>query len=115
MKKIYTLICFVLLTTSVFAKTTMAAPIQNFTTVVANQQDTSKIKASYHQGKLTVTGINSITTISIYNLLGKKVANFQNVSIRGKFSKYIDLPKNNIYIINLTSEKFNKTFKILSK
>lgn len=78
-------------------------------------QTEKKIKASYSVGKLSITGVNATTNIAIYNLLGRKVVDLKNIAINGSFSKYLNLAKNNIYIVKISSPAFSKTFKIVAK
>lgn len=80
-----------------------------------DDKNITEVKTSYSDGKLTITGINATSSIEIYNLLGRKVIDLKNISINGTFSKYLDLPKNNIYIVKISSASFSKTFKIVAK
>jgi hypothetical protein len=84
-------------------------------TLSRNDINVTKVNTSYSDGKLTITGINTISNIAIYNLLGRKVIDLKNISINGTFSKYLDLPRNNIYIVKISSATFSKTFKIVAK
>ncbi|WP_156168903.1 T9SS type A sorting domain-containing protein [Kordia jejudonensis] len=90
------------------------APL-NASTLSTNDIAATKVNTSYSSGKLTITGVNTISNISIFNLLGRQVIDLKNVAINGTFSKYLDLPKNNIYIVKITSPNFSKTFKIVAK
>lgn len=85
------------------------------TTLSVGNRNQNKVQTRYNSGKLEISGINTTTNIAIYNLLGRKVVDLRNVSINGTFSKYLDLPKNNIYIVKISSPAFSKTFKIVAK
>lgn len=87
----------------------------NSSTLSNDDVTTTKVNTSYSGGKLTITGVNTVSNIAIYNLLGRQVIDLKNVAINGTFNKYLDLPKNNIYIVKITSPSFSKTFKILAK
>ncbi|QHI35529.1 hypothetical protein IMCC3317_08750 [Kordia antarctica] len=87
----------------------------NSSTLNSNDRDRTKVNTSYSGGKLSISGINTTATIAIYNLLGRKVVDLKNIAINGSFSKYLDLPKNNIYIVKISSAEFSKTFKIVAK
>ena len=78
-------------------------------------QRLKEVKTSYHNGKLRISGIHTLSNIAIYNLLGRKVVDLKNVAINGTYSKYLDLPRNNIYIVKISSSTFSKTFKIVAK
>lgn len=110
MKKLY-IFTFLML----FVSATYAHEVLSFT----NNDDAKKIQtevtASYSNGKLSITGINTTTNIAIYNLLGRKVVDLKNIAIKGRFSTYLDLPMNNIYIVKIYSSTFSKTFKIVAK
>ncbi|WP_420573834.1 T9SS type A sorting domain-containing protein [Kordia sp.] len=87
----------------------------NASTLSTYDHNKSKVRANYNGGRLQISGINTISNIEIYNLLGKRVIDLKNISINGTFSKYLNLPKNNIYIVRISSPVFSKTFKIISK
>ncbi|WP_298420495.1 T9SS type A sorting domain-containing protein [uncultured Kordia sp.] len=87
----------------------------NSSTLNRDEHALTKVSTSYNSGKLTITGVNTTSNIAIYNLLGRQVVDLKNIAINGTFSKYLDLPKNNIYIVKITSPNFSKTFKIVAK
>jgi len=87
----------------------------NSSTLSIDDRNPNKVQTNYSGGKLSITGINATTNIAIYNLLGRKVIDLKNVAINGSFNTYVDLPKNNIYIVKITSSEFSKTFKIVAK
>lgn len=87
----------------------------NSSTLSNDDRTTTKVNTSYSGGKLTITGVNTTSNIAIYNLLGRQVIDLKNVAINGTFNKYLDLPRNNIYIVKITSPSFSKTFKIVAK
>lgn len=87
----------------------------NNSTLSINDSNKLNVQTSYNGGKLEISGINTTSNIAIYNLLGRQVVDLKNVSINGTFSKYLDLPKNNIYIVKISSPAFSKTFKIVAK
>ena len=87
----------------------------NSSTLNIDTSERTKVNTSYNGGKLNISGIYATTNIAIYNLLGRKVVDLKNVAINGSFGKHLDLPKNNIYIVKITSPTFSKTFKIVAK
>lgn len=121
MKKIYIFIAVFMMTFTLFAHAAESKRSVDFSPVVYSfpqdfsNENLKKVKTSYHNGKLTIVGLKKTVQIEIYNLLGKKVVNLTNVNIRGTFNKYLDLPRNNIYIVKLSSAEFSKTFKIVAK
>lgn len=121
MKKFYIFMIVLFSTATVFAakvesiQFTAVSEVENTVFQNLDFQIKKKIKTSYSDGKLNVTGIYTISTIAIYNLLGRKVVDLKNIAINGSFSKYLDLPKNNIYIVKISSAVFTKTFKIVAK
>ncbi|WP_430408869.1 T9SS type A sorting domain-containing protein [Kordia sp.] len=126
MKKLYILLICTFASTVMFASEVFTIQteitVENTTVSVLdmfdfsqNDQTKKKVHTSYSDGKLTITGVNATSNIAIYNLLGRKVIDLKNVAINGTFSKYLDLPKNNIYIVKITSNNFTKTFKIIAK
>ncbi len=121
MKKLYILITALITTTTLFA---LEAKNKRFTDTYAieylsiqeqDDQNLKKIKTSYSNGKLTVVGLEKTANIAIYNLLGRKVVDLKNVAINGSYNTFLDLPKNNIYIVKITSQALSKTFKIVAK
>ncbi len=90
------------------------ASLNSSTLSIDNNEKTS-VKTMYNNGRLEISGINTTSNIAIYNLLGRQVVDLKNVSINGTFSKFLDLPKNNIYIVKISSPSFSKTFKIVAK
>lgn len=90
------------------------ATLSSSTLSIDDRNDT-KVSTRYHNGKLTVIGVDRNANIAIYNLLGRKVVDLKNVSMNGTYNTYLDLPKNNIYIVKITSPNFSKTFKIVAK
>jgi len=89
------------------------APLTQTLSITDSNQN--KVQTRYNGGKLEISGIYTTSNVTIYNLLGKKVVDLRNVAINGTFSKYLDLPKNNIYIVKISSPAFSKTFKIVAK
>ncbi|WP_298511729.1 T9SS type A sorting domain-containing protein [uncultured Kordia sp.] len=87
----------------------------NSSTLSTNDRSKTNVLTRYNGGKLEISGINTTSNIAIYNLLGRKVVDLKNVAINGTFTKYLDLPKNNIYIVKISSPTFSKTFKIVAK
>ncbi|PTX63104.1 putative secreted protein (Por secretion system target) [Kordia periserrulae] len=87
----------------------------NSSTLSVNDTTKTQIQTSYNGGRLEISGINTTSNISIYNLLGRQVVDLKNVAINGTFSKYLDLPRNNIYIVKISAANFSKTFKIVAK
>ena len=108
MKRLYILLLCLLASTAMFATEVFTVDMHIETGIaidnnsisssnttdlfVQNDQIKKKIHTSYSDGKLTITGVNSKSNISIYNLLGRKVVDLKNISINGTFSKYLDLP-----------------------
>ncbi|EDP96001.1 T9SS type A sorting domain-containing protein [Kordia algicida OT-1] len=121
MKKIYLFITVFMMTLTLFAHTQERKKSVDFYAVnYSLAQDFSnenlkKVSTSYHNGKLSIVGLEKTVQIEIYNLLGKKVVYLKNVNIRGTFHKFLDLPRNNIYIVKISSSDFSKTFKIVAK
>jgi len=121
MKKFYILMIVLFSTATIFAvelkdiQFTAVSEVENTVFKNLDFQTEKKIKASYSNGKLNITGVNTISNIAIYNLLGRKVVDLKNITFKGNFSKYLDLPKHNIYIVKISSVAFSKTFKIVAK
>ncbi|SFU38566.1 Por secretion system C-terminal sorting domain-containing protein [Pustulibacterium marinum] len=82
--------------------------------VVVLQKD-EQVKVFYNKSSLYITGLNEKATIEIYNMLGKRVADFSNVQLTNNFNKRLSLPMNNIFIVSVQTENFKKTFKIVTK
>lgn len=78
-------------------------------------QSEEQIKVFYNKNSLHITGLNDNATIEVYNMLGKKVASFQNIQVTENFTKSVSLPMNNIFIVSVQTENFKKTFKIVTK
>lgn len=87
----------------------------NSSTLSLNNAAKNEVKTMYNNGRLEISGVNTTSNISIYNLLGRQVVDLKNVAINGTFSQFLDLPKNNIYIVKISSPTFSKTFKIVAK
>ncbi|AXG71559.1 hypothetical protein KORDIASMS9_03816 [Kordia sp. SMS9] len=87
----------------------------NSSTLSIGNNSKNSVKTMYNNGRLEISGINTTSNIAIYNLLGRQVVDLKNVAINGTFSKFLDLPKNNIYIVKISSSTFSKTFKIVAK
>ncbi|MEM6684362.1 MAG: T9SS type A sorting domain-containing protein [Bacteroidota bacterium] len=87
----------------------------NSSTLSVDDRTKSQVQTRYNNGRLEISGINTTSNIAIYNLLGRQVVDLKNVAINGTFSRNLDLPKNNIYIVKLSSASFSKTFKIVSR
>ncbi|MEM6720663.1 MAG: T9SS type A sorting domain-containing protein [Bacteroidota bacterium] len=87
----------------------------DMSTLSTEDRTKDQVQTIYNNGKLEISGINSTSNIAVFNLLGRQVVDLKNVSINGTFSKFLDLPKNNIYIVKISSSTFSKTFKIVAK
>lgn len=84
-------------------------------TLSVNDPTKAEVQTRYNNGRLEISGINTTSNIAIYNLLGRQVVDLKNVVINGTFSRHLDLPKNNIYIVKLSSSSFTRTFKIVAR
>jgi hypothetical protein len=84
-------------------------------TLSVDDRNKNKIQTRYSGGQLEISGVNTTSTIEVYNLLGRKVVDLRNVAINGTFRRALDLPRNNIYIVKISSPSFSKTFKIVAK
>ncbi|MBC8757351.1 T9SS type A sorting domain-containing protein [Kordia sp. YSTF-M3] len=121
MKKFYIFITALITTISLFAHETTttrlidAYGIEYSNIQEQNDQDLKKIKASYSNGELKISSLEKTANVAIYNLLGRKVVDLKNITINGSFNRYLDLPKNNIYIVKISLPTFSKTFKIVAK
>ncbi|GLB50499.1 T9SS type A sorting domain-containing protein [Neptunitalea lumnitzerae] len=114
MKKLYTsiFILIFLLTAQYSEAAVSLLPTPTQKTTLTEDQ----IKVFYNNNALHISGLSdSNTTIEVYNMLGKRVASYQNIRVTGSFSKNISLPKNNIFIVSVQTESFKKTFKIVTK
>ncbi|GLB52225.1 hypothetical protein NBRC110019_12640 [Neptunitalea chrysea] len=113
MKKFYVSILLLVLFTSAklsAASVSMAPSPFKLTSLIEEQ-----IKVFYSNNSLHISGLNDNATIEIYNMLGKRVASYQNIRVTDNFSKNITLPSNNIFIVSVQTENFKKTFKIVTK
>lgn len=73
---------------------------------------TSGIQARFVGGDLVVKGLNEEATISGYDLLGRKLFSFKR-SINQNFQENLPLPKNQIGVVRIESNSFQKTLKVV--
>lgn len=77
-------------------------------------QDASQVKVLYKNNTLTISGFSGVATVEVHDFLGKKIADYQDISIQGIFNRNITLTKNSIFIISIKTASFNKSFKVVS-
>lgn len=115
MKQFYFLILFTLLSIQFSQAIPVKTSVTHNSPVPVIQQTNDNIKVFYKKSTLFINGLNETATIEIFNMLGKKVASFNNIQVKENFSKSISLVKNNIFIVSVRTENFTKTFKIVTK
>lgn len=113
MKKLYISIFFSILLSLANTAAGAVTSVANHTN--PELQTEEQVKVFYNKNLLHINGLTGNATIEIYNMLGKKVADFQNIEVTDNFSKSISLPMNNIFIVSVQTENFKKTFKIVTK
>lgn len=64
-------------------------------------QDASQVKVLYKNNTLTISGFSGVATVEVHDLLGKKIADYQDISIQGIFNRNITLTKNSILLFPL--------------
>jgi len=78
----------------------------------ANDFIDAGIQAKFVGGDLVVKGLNEEATISGYDMLGRKLFSFKR-SINQNFQENLPLPKNQIGVVRIESNSFQKTLKVV--
>lgn len=84
-------------------------------TLSINQNENPDVKAFYTNENLVISGVHDTVSITVHNLLGKKVADLNKLMISGSYTAALPLTKNNIYIVSVSGTHFTNTFKIVAK
>ena len=84
-------------------------------TLSINQNENPDVKAFYTNENLVISGVHDTVSITVHNLLGKKVAELNKLMISGSYTAALPLTKNNIYIVSVSGSHFTNTFKMVAK
>jgi len=74
----------------------------------------SSAKLIYKDGLLSIEGLNGNANVTIYTIIGNKVANFSNIDLR-KFKQNISLQKENMYILRIELSNEILTYKFFAR
>ena len=77
-------------------------------------EDNSKAKLIYKDGFLSIEGLNGNANITIYSIIGNKVAFFPNVGLR-KFKEPVSLQRETMYIARIEFSNTVFTYKFFTR
>ncbi|MFD0861207.1 T9SS type A sorting domain-containing protein [Sungkyunkwania multivorans] len=76
--------------------------------------ESTDVRATYNDGELRVTGLVGQASIEVFNILGKRVFQINNVTIENDFSKEISLRPKSMYVLRIRSGRLSKTLKLIA-
>ena len=77
-------------------------------------QKKSKAKLIYKDGFLSIEGLDGNANITIYTIIGNKVAFFSNVGLR-KFKEFVPLKRETMYIARIEFSNTVFTYKFFTR
>lgn len=112
MKKLYaTFLLFTLFTA--FSVEAVNSYVAKFPSTITTTNE--EVQVFYQNNTLYIKGYKGNANVDVFNMLGKKVASYQNLELTNAFTKAVTLPKNNIFIVSVQTDSFKKSFKIVTK
>ncbi len=77
-------------------------------------EEKSKAKLIYKDGFLSIEGLNGNANITIYSIIGNKVAFFPNISLT-KFKEPVSLQRETMYIVRIEFSNTVFTYKFFTR
>jgi len=74
----------------------------------------SKAKIIFKDGFVSIEGLNGNANVTIYSIIGNKLAFFPNISLR-KFKEYVSLQKETMYILRIEFSNTIFTYKFFTR
>lgn len=74
----------------------------------------SKAKLIFKNGFLTIEGLNGKANVTIYSIIGNKIAFFSNIELR-KFKEFVSLQKETMYITRIELSDTILTYKFFTR
>ncbi len=79
-----------------------------------NVQQDPKGKVVYSNGMLTISGIEQLASVEVYDVLGKKVFGSSKLKGKQRYRFSVTLQKRSMYIVRVQTPKQLKSFKIIA-
>ena len=77
-------------------------------------EEKSKAKLIYKDGFLNIEGLDGNANVTIYSIIGNKVAFFQNIDLR-KFKEPVSLQRETMYIVRIEFSNTVFTYKFFTR
>ena len=77
-------------------------------------EQNSNAKLIYKDGFLSIEGLNGNANVTIYSIIGNKVAFFSNTELR-KFNEFVSLQKETMYITRIEFSNAVFTYKFFTR
>ncbi len=86
-----------------------------FDEVLGIDDISNTISVFYTNNLLNIKGYNGTVTINAFDISGRLLAKVSNAEIDGNFSIDLNLPKNQVVVVQLEGNNFKKSVKIITR